>query len=76
MKIKWAYLKKDNPVGFDGIAFTDMSSKELLEVIEQYFDYDTMIEKNIYDKYESVLKACNMRMPEKTNEGFLDYFSF
>jgi len=75
-KIKWVYLKKDNPFGYHVIAFTEDSSKELLDIIQQYVDYDVMIEKNIDNKLKPVLEVCNMRMPEKTNAVFKDYFSF
>lgn len=56
-KIKWLYLKSDNPFRLDALAFKDNDEdpKEILEYIEKYVDrskvFDSEMEKKLQDFY-------------------------
>jgi len=56
-KIKWLYMKPDNPYRLDALAFKDNDEdpKEIMEYIEKYVDrsrvFDSEMEKKLHDFY-------------------------
>jgi DNA polymerase elongation subunit (family B) len=54
-KIKFAYLKKPNPVGDTVIAILNQLPPELQ--LEQYIDYDKMFQKSFIDPMSTVMSA-------------------
>ena len=54
-KIKYLYLKKNNPLGENVIAFRDFLPKELK--LDPYIDYELQFEKAFIDAIEPILKA-------------------
>ena len=54
-KIKYLYLKKNNPLGENVIAYRDFLPKELK--LDPYIDYELQFEKAFIDAIEPILKA-------------------
>lgn len=54
-KIKYLYLKKNNPLGENVIAFRDFLPKELK--LDPYIDFELQFEKAFIDAIEPILKA-------------------
>lgn len=75
-KLKWVYLEASNPWNQNVIAFNEETPKDILDNINRYVDYETIIAKNIEGKMGPILQACGMQMPEKVNEKFEGFFSF
>lgn len=71
-KIKWVYLK--NHPKYPTMAFTEDTPQEFIDGLKPYVDYDTIIDMNIMNKLEAILRFCGYRFPEKIDEGFDGFF--
>jgi DNA polymerase elongation subunit (family B) len=76
-KIKWVYLK-DNPYGLSTIAFKSYDDPEVvLNLIQEYIDYDTLFEKELANKLIDFYSALGWgELPTKVNQNYHEFFSF
>ena len=68
-KIKFVFLKKQNPTGENVIAFTDKLPPEL--GLEKFIDYETQFEKSFLDPINLILKSIGWNAePQASLETF------
>ncbi len=62
-KIKWVYLK-NNPLGLQSVGLTGYNDpKEILDLVEQYIDYDLIWKKELENKLDDFYKAMDWDKP-------------
>ena len=75
-KIKWVYLK-NNPLGLATVGLTGYSDpKEVLDLVEQYIDYDLIWEKELNNKLDDFYKAMDWEKPNPNLDKASQFFSF
>lgn len=74
-KIKWTYLK-NNPLGLDSLALKGFEDpNEILNIINQYIDYDKIFASSLENKLQDFYNALNWgKIPQ--NDNLADFFSF
>lgn len=63
-KIKYVYVK-ENPYGFDSIAYTDESDKKILDWVQKYIDYKKVFKAELYNKLKMFYDAVGWELPEE-----------
>ena len=75
-KIKWVYLKS-NPLGLDSVGLTGYNDpKEILDLVQQYIDYDLIWEKELENKLDDFYKAMNWEKPNPNLAKASQFFGF
>jgi len=75
-KIKWVYLK-NNPLGLDSVGLTGYNDpKEILDLVEQYIDYDLIWQKELENKLDDFYKAMNWEKPNPNMAKASKFFGF
>jgi len=75
-KIKWVYLK-NNPLGLDSVGLTGYNDpKEILDLVEQYIDYDLIWTKELENKLDDFYKAMNWEKPNPNMAKASKFFGF
>ena len=75
-KIKWVYLK-NNPLGLQTVGLTGYNDpKEILDLVEQYIDYDLIWEKELDNKLDDFYNAMNWDKPNPNLALASQFFSF
>lgn len=76
-KIKFVYLKK-NPLRVDSMAMRGYQDpQEILDLINEYIDYDTIFDKELKNKLEHVYDALGWgRLPTQVNQNLSEFFTF
>jgi hypothetical protein len=75
-KIKWVYLKQ-NPYGLEGLGFKGYNdAPEIMELVNQYIDYDKIFERELLKKLEDFYGALGwgeVLSAAKTAEKFFAF---
>jgi DNA polymerase elongation subunit (family B) len=75
-KIKWVYLKS-NPLGLDSVGLTGYNDpKEILDLVQQYIDYDLIWQKELENKLDDFYKAMNWEKPNPNLAKASQFFGF
>lgn len=76
-KIKYVYLKP-NPLGIESMALkTTDDPKEVIELIQEYIDYDGLFEKELAKKLKSFYNALTWGIiPTEVNQLAYEFFTF
>jgi hypothetical protein len=75
-KIKWVYLK-NNPLGLSSVGLTGYNDpKEILDLVEQYIDYDLIWEKELDNKLDDFYKAMGWEKPNPNMAAASKFFHF
>jgi DNA polymerase elongation subunit (family B) len=75
-KIKWVYLK-NNPLGLQTVGLTGYNDpKEILDLVEEYIDYDLIWEKELDNKLDDFYSAMNWDKPNPNLALASQFFSF
>ena len=75
-KIKYVYLK-NNPLGLDTVGLTGYNDpKEILDLVEEYIDYDKLWERELKNKLDDFYSAMNWENPNPNLEKIGQFFSF
>ena len=75
-KIKWVYLK-NNPLGLQTVGLTGYNDpKEILDLVENYIDYDLIWEKELENKLDDFYKAMDWDKPNPNLAKASQFFSF
>jgi len=75
-KIKWVYLK-NNPLGLDSVGLTGYNDpKEILNLVEQYIDYDLIWQKELENKLDDFYKAMDWEKPNPNVAKASKFFGF
>jgi DNA polymerase elongation subunit (family B) len=76
-KIKYVYLK-DNPLNLETIAVKGYNDpKEIVEIAEQYIDYEALFVNELKTKLEDFYSALNWGLlPTDVNQRASEFFSF
>jgi DNA polymerase elongation subunit (family B) len=76
-KIKFVYLKR-NPLRVDSMAFRGYQDpSEILSLIEEYIDYDSIFDKELKNKLEHVYDSLKWGMlPTDINQNASEFFVF
>ena len=64
-KIKWVYLKKDNPYQIPQLAFKGYDDPEIIidDVIKKYIDYEKLFDNALYKKIKTWYEALKWTQP-------------
>ena len=75
-KIKWVYLKS-NPLGLDSVGLTGYNDpKEILDLVQQYIDYDLIWQKELENKLDDFYKAMDWEKPNPNLAKASQFFGF
>ena len=75
-KIKYVYLK-NNPLGLDTVGLTGYNDpKEILDLVEEYIDYDKLWERELKNKLDDFYSAMHWESPNPNLENIGKFFSF
>lgn len=75
-KIKWAYLK-ENPYGLDALGFTAYKDpKQVLDIINNYIDYDKIFERELLSKLQSFYDAIGWGEVLSAKKSASKFFEF
>jgi DNA polymerase elongation subunit (family B) len=75
-KIKWVYLK-NNPLGLQSVGLTGYNDpKEILDLVEQYIDYDLIWKKELENKLDDFYKAMDWDKPNPNIAAASKFFGF
>ena len=75
-KIKYVYLK-NNPLGLDTVGLTGYNDpKEILDLVEEYIDYDKLWERELKNKLDDFYSAMHWESPNPNLEKIGKFFSF
>ena len=78
VKIKWVYLSQ-NPHRIESVAFfgSDDDSPSIVELVENYIDYERIFEKEFAHKLSDFYKALGWgKIPTEVNQLADDFFAF
>ncbi len=78
VKIKWVYLSQ-NPHRIESVAFfgSDDDSPSIVELVENYIDYERIFEKEFAHKLSDFYKALGWgKIPTEVNQMADDFFAF
>jgi len=75
-KIKWVYLK-NNPLGLGSVGLTGYNDpKEILDLVEQYIDYDLIWQKELENKLDDFYNAMDWEKPNPNMAKASKFFGF
>jgi DNA polymerase elongation subunit (family B) len=75
-KIKYVYLK-NNPLGLDTVGLTGYNDpKEILDLVEEYIDYDKLWERELKNKLDDFYSAMHWESPNPNLTAIGKFFSF
>ena len=75
-KIKWVYLK-NNPLGLGSVGLTGYNDpKEILDLVEQYIDYDLIWQKELENKLDDFYNAMDWEKPNPNMVKASKFFGF
>ena len=75
-KIKWVYLKS-NPLGLESVGMTGYNDpKQILDLVQQYIDYDLIWQKELENKLDDFYKAMDWEKPNPNLAKASQFFGF
>ena len=74
--LKQVYLK-NNPLGLQSVGLTGYNDpKEILDLVEQYIDYDLIWKKELENKLDDFYKAMDWDKPNPNIAAASKFFGF